>query len=248
MGDAIRGDRVHSDDYQGKGPTLAPTNIRYKIEAGQYHQAPAAAEERPGRRPDAFDDRANARPAKQRACAESDQSGNGKPSDFEFWRAVTAKDAACNQPKYHRGQSGNKAEGGISAAVKSERFLTRKQVQKPGVESPCQIAVLVPVRRKPSPQMRPVLRHPNLRIIKRSRQGIERERRPIAGQNHREGYPMVPSWPQRQQEKKHITQTNLAESILERPVGLRTADRSQKDSQQNEREGPPQGVQDHSPA
>src|SRR2546430_17590547 len=85
-----------------------------------------------------------------------------------------------------------------------ERFFTRKKVEKPGVECPRQIAVLVPVRRKSAHQVWPILGHAHFSVIEiRCWQRIERERRPITGQNQREGNPLVARRPQAEKEQEN---------------------------------------------
>src|SRR5205823_1051189 len=127
-------DGVHANDHQRKRPGPPATNIRHCVEAGSEQKAPAATEEGPTGRPNAFDDRAKSKPAQNTACRQTDEASDDEPADFGPGLALTPQDAAGDQAEDHRAQRRDKAKGGIATTIEVERVLARKQIHKPVVE------------------------------------------------------------------------------------------------------------------
>src|SRR4030095_12760074 len=60
VGQDICRNRVRSNDAERKAPGSEPASVDHRIKSGEQEKAPAAAVERPGRRPDALDTRTKA--------------------------------------------------------------------------------------------------------------------------------------------------------------------------------------------
>src|SRR5439155_23297992 len=128
-------------------------------------KTPAAAEQRPTGRPDAFDDRTNPGPVQQRAQDQPRDSADDQKPYFVPRGAVTAKNSARNEAKDHRCQRRNEAQSRVTTAIEEKRFVARKQIEEPCVKGPGEIAVLVPMRGKPTEDARPWIGCADCRII-----------------------------------------------------------------------------------
>src|SRR5262249_461447 len=93
--------------------------------------------------------------------------------------------AAGDQAENHRPERGKEAERGVAAAVVREGLLAREQVEKPGVEGPGEVAVLVPVSHQAGVMLWPIRRDADFLIVKITRrQRIESKGAPVADENH----------------------------------------------------------------
>ena len=173
------------------------------------------------------------------------------PADHEPLQLVDAasrrlQPLAAPQAEDHRRQRRDEAERGPAAPVEAERLETRKEVEKPGVEGPRQVRVLVEVREKARVEVRPVGRNADRLVIEVGpRQRIQHERRPEPGEQHDERDRLHADRGERQQEQERVAETNLRERVFERPVGARAAQRAQEDPERDQRHAPPRGVKDH---
>ena len=173
-------------------------------------------------------------------------AGRAEPGDLRPARPRAPQDPARQQAQDHRRQRGDEAQRRVAAAIARERLLPGKQVQEPGVERPGQVAVLVPVRRETGQMVRPVRPHADRGVVElRAGKRIERERRPVADEDHRQRDPLDSSREESQHEQERVAQADLAERVLEREIGLRAAARPQEDAQEHQDQRPPERVRRH---
>ena len=101
---------------------------------------------------------------------------------------------------------------------------------------------------KPVSMVRPVGRHADRRVVEAGgRQRIERERRPVADQDHRQRDPLARAAGTRQQEQERVAQADLRQRVLEREVGLRSRLRRRKTPSSDQDERPPERVRSMRP-
>ena len=70
----------------------------------------------------------------------------------------------------------------------------------------------------------------NPRAVEIRRNRIQRERSPVTRQNHRQRNPLIAHWPKAEQEQEAVAEADLCERVLEGPVSLRAAGRTEKDT------------------
>src|SRR6185295_12959388 len=109
---------------------------------------PTTAVQYPTRCPNPFHHRANPQPSQRHPRRERNHTSDRQPLHFGWRRSRTPQDTARDQAEDHRAQRWDETQSRVAASIKSERFLAWKTIEKPSVESPCRIAVLVPVRSK----------------------------------------------------------------------------------------------------
>src|SRR4029079_17668135 len=139
------------------------------------------------------------------------ESGDGKLRKFLLGRGFLLQPATSDKPEDHRAKRRDEAERGIAHAVVRERFGVWKEIQKPGVERPGQMRVLVPVGLEAFQwiQVGPVGRNADLVVRKaRSRQRGKGKRQPLADENRHERQPLPTLLRQAQQKQKEIAQAN----------------------------------------
>src|SRR5207249_2850200 len=117
--DAIRRNRIHSNNHQREGPAFHTRHIDDKIKTGGKQEAPSATVKHPARRPNPFPYRANAEPAEHCAREQAHNSRHNEPAHFAHSRSFAAKNAACDQPQNHCSECWNETQRRISAAIKS---------------------------------------------------------------------------------------------------------------------------------
>ncbi len=187
--DHVRRYRVQPDDDEGEGPSAVASDLDHPAEGRQQQEAPAAAEQRPCRGPDALDDRIDARGVQQDTGKDPGDTGHYQAPHRNGRRGCT-QPASGDEPEDHRAQRRDEAEREIAAAVGHQRRLAREQVQEPLVEGQPQVGVLVPVGRQPRVLMRPVRRYANgLVVVAGPGNGVQRPREPVSEEHEAEGRP-----------------------------------------------------------
>src|SRR5690606_31644466 len=99
------------DDDEREGPAAVAANIDDGVERGEDQEAPAGAEDGPGRSPDAFDDGIEAREIDGEAGGEADEAGFGEEESFLGGGEFGAKPLAGDGAEKHGAESGNETEG-----------------------------------------------------------------------------------------------------------------------------------------
>src|SRR5262249_33406564 len=144
---AVNGNRIHAHHGEHKGPFLPADQVDDEKESREYEECPAAAVNRPGRRPDALDDRAERpflRPIRRRADAETLQPFHqavrpnsvvtrhayeqaieaGEKQEHELLRTRTAAQEQFrgHQPEEQRGHRGYEIKRLVAAFVEFENI------------------------------------------------------------------------------------------------------------------------------
>ncbi len=140
-------------------------------------------------------------------------------------------------------KTGASAVAAPPAAVKG--CSRRNRVQKTNCQKPRRdLHVFIPMRGKPSEQIRPTRRYSRFAPVKtRSRLRIESKRQPVDRQYYRESHPLKPPRTERDHVEEAVAETNLSQCVLKSPVGLRAAQRPQEHAQQHQNQCPPKRVQ-----
>src|ERR1017187_2000495 len=156
MSHAISGDGVHANHHQRKCPTLPTPEIKQRVKSGHEDHAPTTAKKYPTWSPDAFHDWTSSQPAQCHARSQSCDAGGCQPFHFGPWRTFVADHTTSQQTKNHRAQCWNETQRAVAALVMGERMFAWKKIQKPCVERPREIRVLVPMCRKTSELICPI--------------------------------------------------------------------------------------------
>ena len=175
-----------------------PNRVEGGVEAGQEQETPAAAEQRPRRRPDALDDWAEAEPVDEQSDRQARRGGGGQPAQFGEVRGRVAQPGAGDQAEYHRPQCRDETERGVTAVVEQKRLLAREEVEEPAVERPGQVRVHVPVGGEAGEvvRRRPIGGDADRLVIEvRPRQRVEDEGGPVAHEQHGQRDPPQPPRP-----------------------------------------------------
>lgn len=145
VGDEVGGDGVHADDDEREGEGAVATLFDDPEEGGQKIEAEAAAEEGPGRGPDALDDGVDAEEMK--SDSDGQERGTGEEETADGKAGGGGKEPSTgDEAEDHGAERRDEAEGEVSAAVVDEGRGAGKEIEEPEVEGLAEVGVLVPVR------------------------------------------------------------------------------------------------------
>ncbi len=182
----------------------------------------------------------------EEAQGQGDGPGGEKLPNALAGLQIGLQPAPGGQAEDHGAQGGYEAEGRVAAAVVGERPLAGEEVQEPGVERPCRVRVLVPMRGEAGELVRPVGGDAGPDPVEpRARQRIERERGPVAGEQGDEGDPLLALGSEPEPEEHDVAQADLAQGVLEREIRLGPVEGAEHDAEGHQDDRAPCRVAEH---
>jgi len=241
----VDGDGVHADDDKREGPRFVSLDVDEPVEEREDPEDDGAAVKSPGGCPEAFDDGAEGGTSHERQD-EAERTGLEQPVQLLACGLVRPQVFPGNESEDHGDERGDEVEGLVAAVVEDERLLAREEVQEPLVERGREVGIHVPVRPEAAEGLAGLGDAEGFEVSPGSGHGREQERGPGGDGDDPDGPELdLPAFADEQGEED-VTEADLGEDVREDEVGSSAGAGGQEDAQGDQREGPPQGVQEAS--
>jgi len=243
VGDEIGGDGVHADDDEREGEGAVASLFDDPEEGRQEIEAEAAAEEGPGRGPDALDDGVDAEEMKDDCGGHERGTGEEEAADGKAGGGGE-EPSTGDEAEDHGAEGGDEVEGEVSATVVEEGRGAGKEVEEPEVEGLAEVGVLVPVRCESVKEMAvPVEWDADRGVVEAGgRKGIERPCEPVADEDGGERSPL-PAWSDAgEKEGEGVAEADLGEGVFQGDVDGGPVNAAKQDSEGDEDEAALDGV------
>ena len=242
----VDGDGVHADDDEREGPRFVSLDVDEPVEEREDPEDDGAAVKGPRRGPELLDDGAD-RDAGDEREDEAKRPGLKQPAEFLAGGLVGAQVLAGHEPEGHGDERGHEVEGLVAALVEDEWGLQREEVQEPLVAIRREVGVHVPVRPEAAEDLSGIGDAEGFVIGGRPGDGRERERGPGGHGDDADGAELDLPAASDEQGEEEVAEADLGEDVVEAEDGLLAGASGQEDTEGDEYERAPEGMQPEFP-
>lgn len=230
----VNEETVHAHDDEREDELPLPGDLDEPVEKGEHDEHPAAAEKRPGWRPDALHNGASDDADDGAKKQADDRRSKETPTLLSLAALAGEEEVPCDGSTQHGGEGWDEIQRGVTARIGDERLRGGEEIEEPAVKVSGCIQAFAPMSEESRKQI--FFRGADGREVEAgSRQRVLNEPEPISCEDHDDGRRAVLPAKTCEDEEEDVAKANLGEHIGKLPDSLRIRrSRGEEYSEQDE--------------